>query len=370
MFAAAASEGRLRADDRSGALRFRSLDAWRGICALCVAAFHLKTVGWINTSAVIAHASRFVDFFFVLSGFVIAHAYRARLESGGWRSFLIRRVGRLWPLHLATLAITVVMAIAGSFLGLRVRTFDFSTIPANITMTHAWGYLNRLTWNGPSWSISAEMFAYAAFAFMALTVRGRRLDVACLVIFVTSYLVLAFVAPELNSTVDFSVFRCLFGFMAGVLACRVWQVTAWRPRGEIVAVGLALAGVAFLPQQADALVVPLFVWTVLVFASDAGPVSRALHRPFPQLLGKVSYSIYMDHYIVGLTVLTALTLFTGLTAEVYGIRTIVTDPWLADAITLAYLAIVVGVSCLTYAWVERPGRRWFNARSEPIPAAW
>lgn len=70
----------MQTGDKSDALRFRSLDAWRGICALCVAALHLNTIGWINTSALIQNAGRFVDFFFVLSGFVIAHAYRERLE--------------------------------------------------------------------------------------------------------------------------------------------------------------------------------------------------------------------------------------------------------------------------------------------------
>ena len=43
---------------------------------------HLRTLGWINQSVLVEHAGRFVDFFFVLSGFVIAYAYRERLEHG------------------------------------------------------------------------------------------------------------------------------------------------------------------------------------------------------------------------------------------------------------------------------------------------
>src|SRR4051812_38635486 len=49
-------------------IRFRSLDAWRGVCALCVALLHLNTTGMLATGARALHAGRLVDFFFVLSG--------------------------------------------------------------------------------------------------------------------------------------------------------------------------------------------------------------------------------------------------------------------------------------------------------------
>jgi len=133
---------------------------------------------------------------------------------------------------------------------------------------------------------------------------------------------------------------------------------------------LSFAAVAFLPPGLAFLLIPVFAWTILVFAADAGPVSRALHARLPQLLGRVSYSIYMVHYIVGLTAMTALEMFTPLTREVEGITTVVAPWWLSDLLTLAYLAAVVGVSCVTFALIEQPGRRWFNQRGEAVPAAW
>jgi peptidoglycan/LPS O-acetylase OafA/YrhL len=360
----------LAAEPRRGE-RFRSLDAWRGICALFVAALHFETVGWIHSSSLVQNAGRFVDFFFVLSGFVIAHAYGRRLQKGAVADFLIRRVGRLWPLHLATLAATIAMGLAGALLGLTVRGWEYETLPAQVTMTHAWGFLNRLTWNGPSWSISTEMFAYALFALLAWRLPGRWLDVACAATLALALWILLAVAPDgMSSTVDFGIARCLFGFMAGALASRVWESGGLRPRGEPVAALLAFAAVAFLPWGAEPLVVPIFVWVVLVFASDNGVVSRQLQRPFPQLLGRVSYSIYMTHYIVGLTFMTVLVLFTSLSAEIDGSATVVASWWICDALSLIELAAVVALSCLTYAWIERPGRAWFNRRSEPVPAAW
>lgn len=356
---------------RAGARRFHSLDAWRGIAALFVAAMHLRTLGWINQSALVEHAGRFVDFFFVLSGFVIAYAYRERLEHGWTIPFLLRRIGRLWPLQVATLIVLVVMASAGSWVGLHVSGFTASSIPANLTLTHSWGFIPELTWNGPSWSISTEMFAYALFALLAWGFRGRALDAVCAGILAGALAVRHFLPLEvIDPLQDTRLARCLFGFMAGVLTARLWQLTSIRPRGEVPALAGALAAVAFLPAELEPLIVPLFAWVVLVYASDDGIVSQALHKNFPQMLGRVSYSIYMTHYIVSLTIQALLAMFTNLTSEVDG-DMIITGPWwFGDMLTLAYLAIVVGVSCITYAWIEKPGRAWFNQKAEPVPAAW
>ena len=332
---------------------------------------HLETTGWINQSALVVHSWRFVDFFFVLSGFVIAYAYRERLEQGWALPFLLRRIGRLWPLHAATLAVLVLMAIAGSWVGLRESDFSAWSIPANLTLTHSWGFIRELTWNSPSWSISTEMFAYILFALLAFAFRGRGLDLACAAILVAALAVRHYLPIDAIEPVqDTRVARCLFGFMAGVLAARFWQLSALRPRGEIPALVAALAAVAFLPATFEPVIVPLFVWVVLVFASDSGVVSKLLHKPFSQMLGRVSYSIYMTHYLVALAILAGLVLFTNLPEEFDG-QTLIAGPrWLGDVLTLTYLAVVVAVSRVTYAWIENPGRAWFNQKAEPVPAAW
>lgn len=77
----------------------------------------------------------------------------------------------------------------------------------------------------------------------------------------------------------------------------------------------------------------------------------------------------MNHYPIALALITALYLVTDTTAQVDGVATIV-DGRIADLASLVYLAIVVAVSCLTYAWIEKPGRKWFNQKAEPVPAAW
>ena len=69
----------MRKSDATRAVRFKTLDSWRGITALLVA---VHNFGYPQTTFVM-HSSFFVDFFFVLSGFVISHAYMDKLKSGG-----------------------------------------------------------------------------------------------------------------------------------------------------------------------------------------------------------------------------------------------------------------------------------------------
>lgn len=64
-------------------MRFDALDGWRGIAALMVSLFHFNAYHHFVASPFIRNAHLYVDFFFVLSGFVIAHAYADKLTGGG-----------------------------------------------------------------------------------------------------------------------------------------------------------------------------------------------------------------------------------------------------------------------------------------------
>ncbi|RVA95930.1 acyltransferase, partial [Mesorhizobium sp. M7A.F.Ca.CA.004.02.1.1] len=98
---------RAAASTRTGTVageRFLVLDSWRGICALLVALFHFPTGSTISQSAFIGSSYLFVDFFFVLSGFVIASSYGDRLNQPEQVArFALVRFGRIYPLHLLML---------------------------------------------------------------------------------------------------------------------------------------------------------------------------------------------------------------------------------------------------------------------------
>ncbi|MFT5164350.1 MAG: peptidoglycan/LPS O-acetylase OafA/YrhL, partial [Alteromonadaceae bacterium] len=96
-------------------MKFNSLESLRGIAAVIVALFHS---GFMSGSkyALIAQGDIFVDFFFVLSGFVMAFAYVEKIQSGlGIKKFTLLRFGRLYPLHLFMLLVWVPYVLAKAF---------------------------------------------------------------------------------------------------------------------------------------------------------------------------------------------------------------------------------------------------------------
>ena len=112
------------------------------------------------------HFNLFVDLFFVVSGFVIARQYLDRVgDAASTGRFLWRRIARIYPLHLATLAFYVVFALAlhsGIARSDNPARYPFSDLPAQLLLLHAFDG-ERLTFNFPSWSLSAEMFCYLLF---------------------------------------------------------------------------------------------------------------------------------------------------------------------------------------------------------------
>src|SRR5688500_8507161 len=88
--------------------RYTVLDSWRGIAACCVVFFHFEAFSHIYDIPLVRNSFLFVDFFFVLSGFVIAANYQERLVGGfGVFRFIVLRFGRLYPLHLFVLVIYI-----------------------------------------------------------------------------------------------------------------------------------------------------------------------------------------------------------------------------------------------------------------------
>src|SRR5262249_28829215 len=89
--------------------RYIALDGWRGICAIGVALHHFPQIFLFSNAPLFRSGWLFVDFFFVLSGFVITHAYGGKLRSASSTlEFMTRRFFRLYPLHLFILILLLV----------------------------------------------------------------------------------------------------------------------------------------------------------------------------------------------------------------------------------------------------------------------
>ena len=344
--------------------RFRSLDAWRGVCALLVVLFHAPTLHVFKDAAGFANLQLCVDFFFVLSGFVISHAYRGRLKQGSdGLKFMLARLQRLWPLHVVVLAACVILELMKLGYGYANPNFGLDAAPfsegrtateivTNLLFLQAFGLHSALTWNGPSWSIAVEFWTSAIFALAVLFApRGRNWVFLALV--VSSAVVLAIVSPTtLFVSHSWSLFRCLVGFFTG---CLVYDLRLRFPApalpfgaAEIICAVAAAAFVVLTPQGPAHLAAPLvFAPLIYVFSFERGLLSNVLKTNIPQALGRWSFSIYMTHMLIFQLMRT----FGALAEHKFGVNAVVFHNgdklvmigtgWTALFATLAIIALVV-----------------------------
>ena len=347
--------------------RFEVLDALRGLCAILVVFFHLPVSSHFHALPLTRHGYLFVDFFFVLSGFVIAHAYRERIGSlGDAGRFLVRRVGRVWPLHLAILGAFVAVELCRLW-------FRFDAVPpfsgdrapeyliTNALLIQAFGIHPHLTWNGPAWSISVEMGCYVLFALMLLAAPRRFTPIAVVLAVAGALIVLAFTPRYMNTTYNFGFPRAAYGFLLGCLVQRIWSAAPDPGQGLVrwLEPASLIAAVAYvwLARGPWTVLAPLiFAVCIWVFASEAGRVSRWLSvRPLLRL-GHWSYSIYMTHMLV----ITVMLILARRLDLMVGRRVDFGSVWLNDLFALAVIGVIIALSAVTYRWIETPGRDWVN----------
>ena len=349
------------------------LTALRGIAAIGVVLFHIdvclfyRDMGTLlpkTSSGLIANGYLWVDFFFILSGYVIHHAYASRLGSGfRWRnatSFYAARFFRIYPLHLAlTLIIVLAVAVVGAWRpdlkdGSWEAFFSWSTLPANLLLIHAMTPGTGLSWNIVSWSIAAEWWVYLAAPLVipVLSSGSRVAASACVAaggtVLVSLYLLVG--RDTLDVTFDYGVVRCFGGFLIG-LGLYGLQRSA-RPMSASVADALAIAAVlgVLVVMHLDApdlWIVPLFAVMILAGASSNGWVSRLLRTLPLQYLGRISYSIYLVHGLVFMAFWFGVPAF-GLRFEV---------PVEAWGFAAAFLALTIAGAALTHRFIEVPGQQ-------------
>jgi len=359
---------------------YQILDGLRGVASVLVIIFHVfeTFTGGNRFKQIINHGYLAVDFFFLLSGFVVAYAYDDRWGKLTQWDFYKRRLVRLQP-----------MVVMGSVIGAALFYFQVSPgafpliagtpvwevlllmvigatlLPVPISMDiRGWQEMHPL--NGPAWSLFFEYIANILYAVIV-----RRFSKLLLAIFVSlagcmmiAYLV---TGPQgdliggwsLNGPQLFIGFtRVLYPFFAGVLLCRVGKLIRvknafWWASGLVV-IALCIPRIGdehhvWMNGIYDAVCV-IVVFPIIVSIGAGGGFHGLRSAKLSKFLGDISYPLYITHYPL-------IYIFTAWVAN----NKIPLGP---EGLLVGLLLVVVSIA-LAYACLklyDEPVREWLKKK--------
>jgi peptidoglycan/LPS O-acetylase OafA/YrhL len=336
----------------SSATRLPCLDGLRGIAAIGVMLFHFN-IFFLPQARLpfVGRAYLGVDLFFLLSGFVMAHAY-GRLLASNWRAhwwkFARARCARIYPTFaMATLA--MVIAVALSKTPLIYVSFTARSLWLQPFLLQQWA--SGLSWDYPSWSISTEAEAYIFFVFAAgllLTGKYPRLIAACCVAIVAALSIGR--GGSLNSFNGVSaLLRTLSEFSLGVLLYRAHLHDKAFPRKWAAMLFVLFVGLWEI-SRLDFFVVVAFACLIYHGASTKDTYGTSLNSRPLVALGNWSYSIYLLHAPAHYAVMASF--------AAAGLPVSNLSPLSSRLLLLVTALAVVGLSALHYQYFEMPARRF------------
>ncbi|GAB4034294.1 acyltransferase family protein [Spirosoma gilvum] len=367
-----------------------TLTPLRGIAALLVVIFHsgLYVTPVIDPAITlfIKQGWLWVDFFFVLSGFVLSHVYGHYFEQSVTRTRFLSYVGarfaRVYPLHLFTLIWATMTAVlirqeAAEIDPFLQPIFSYWGIPASLLLIQSMHLFPLAPLNAPSWSLSTEWWMYMLFPLLVrplrnLSISGKVLAWLGLAAFYS--FLMYYIAPHyslthevtINLIADWGFFRCGAGFGLGMLVYDAYRQNWGR---QIAGNGLFFMGAfgaVLLSMHAglhELLTIALFLPVILSAAYQTGWVKHVFNiRPL-QRLGDWSFSIYMVHLpIINIFYVQWVHKNPMLLAH-YSLSGPTNPNYTQGQIfCLMLVGITLTVAALTYYFIEVPARRYLNTR--------
>jgi peptidoglycan/LPS O-acetylase OafA/YrhL len=382
-----------------------NLTPMRGIAALLTVIFHIdlfmgNALVHPAASSILSRMYLMVDFFFILSGFIMSYVYGSRftnqVNKSDFKKFTVARFSRVYPLHLVTLLFTIAMLFFFGKMGvpsvpvLQVDNNAYSIV-TNLLLLHSMNFHNWFTWVHASWSISTEWWAYMIFPFLVapffrLKSRGRLF--VCLLCFLGYFCIMYFIIPiitvppelsfitfhrsdwSINVAYQYGFIRCLCGFILGMMMHHAYR----GGRGKNILgngwtmVSLALA--AFVSMHfnlPDILTVLFFPFLLLSGAYGSEGINKVFSTRPLQRLGDWSFSIYLVHQPILITTFKTIALFSPAPVNA-GPQPSLPPLWIAWSICLVLIVLILFISYLSYRFLENPARRWINSKAADSPA--
>ncbi|MEZ4771954.1 MAG: acyltransferase [Bacteroidia bacterium] len=356
---------------------YEILDGLRGVAAIMVVIFHLlEAHATSHLDQIINHGYLAVDFFYLLSGFVIAYAYDDRWGKMSIKDFFIRRLIRLHPMIILGMVVGAVAFYfqAGSLWPrisevpvwnmLLVMLLGFTLLPLPISMDiRGWAEMHPL--DGPAWSLFFEYIANILYAFFLRRLSNKVLAV---LVFIAGAMLIHLAVAGPNGDVvggwaleptqlRIGFIRMLYPFLAGMFLFRV--ATLSNIRYAFLLSSVLVVAVLTIPRIGgsehlwmnglyDSLSI-ILLFPLIVYVGASGEVKGKFATRLCRFLGDISYPIYITHY----------PLIYTYTAWVYEGKVSIPDAMPVAVVVLLSSIVLAYASLKLY---DVPLRSWISSR--------
>ena len=286
------------------------LDALRFIVASLIILHHFQAAGPVPLAELINPIFErggflLTNFFLIDSGYVLMRVYGSSVGSGRMSAgdFFAKRFLRVYPAHLLMGLVLVVLVVASTAAGIGPRNpewFRWDQLPAQLTLTQAFGVYGGLGWNAPSWSISALVGCYLAFPWLLKAMR-RMGPWAVLAGVVVLYLLAnqathaLFGYPVYQMPMMYGFWRALPLFILGMgLAAFTEKVWIAPKLAAVIGIVSAVAFFALELHDKHALVA-LTLISLIILAAGAVPVTRP--SKLIEKLSVISFSMFITNEV-------------------------------------------------------------------------
>ena len=375
--------------------RYEILDGLRGVAALMVIIFHcFETYIPVFGTQIVNHGYLAVDFFFVLSGFVIGYAYDDRWDRMSTWGFFKRRLVRLHPLVILGTILGALLYFCQDVAFPMIKdvplwkyllclVMGLLMIPAGPKMDiRGWGETN--SFNGPNWSLTYEYIGNILYAFFFRRLPKVALGVLCLLAAIlTLNLTLGwdmfnvFDAPKYDVIGGWSLTpdqlcigftRLLYPFICGLLISRILssRSNASNPSGSPIAIkggfwwcALALIAIFSIPQisgescLADGLyqaVAIIALFPLVVLTGAGSKITDAGSERICKFLGDISYPLYITHYPL---MYIQMSWFAGHQDA---------PAWMHISVNIATVILSIGLAWAVLQLYDLPVRKWLTEK--------
>lgn len=342
-------------------MRINKLDGLRGVFSLMIVLFHYREAflpEFLRQIFFIRASYTFVDFFFVLSGYVIAFNYNSIGTFPEFKLYIKKRFIRLFPLLLLTTTIALFFDLIGNFYFPHlVENVDSVGVLAKryldtLFFTNSTPILGKTSGiNGVSWSISSEMVSYIVFGVTSIYVIGKRKNIALFIIIMVCAIFTIFHGKHFN-TGDYGFVRGLISFNLGYF---VWIFSEKRiriPNFFELGIPITLLVIFYILQEKlsgfeqqmfGLAVIPIFFgFSIWILLQTDGLLSRLLGSKPMIFLGTISYSVYLNH---------AMIVFV-LPKIVFGILKVQQNTYTEISLLFITVVLILFYSYFTYKYVE------------------